>query len=233
MATSIGVSQPKRTKTAGAAAIPPQGPDAPKTQNLKRPINAPNADPTQLSPEFGKQMKQAGIPRLRRRLIQLPREHSSYNDDVEMDAFCPFDMTYSGKQRRGIREHFGPCNSMQDHAHRALKGRFSRAAPIPMPEHIKMASVLTRDCPPGELVKFWDAQLSRLEQLVDDCKMAQKKRSDRILPEIAPSDGMLNTVATSLPMHHFGIEGQRRIRQFALGFPIAGTLSQLKAFSPG
>ena len=34
-------------------------------------------------------------------------------------------------------------------------------------------------------------------------------------------------------MRHFGIEGQRRIRQFALGFPITGTLSQIKAFRRG
>ena len=34
-------------------------------------------------------------------------------------------------------------------------------------------------------------------------------------------------------MHHFGVEGQRWIHQFALGFPITGTLSQLKAFKLG
>ena len=103
----------------------------------------------------------------------------------------------------------------------------------PLPEHIKKEAVFARDCPPDELVKFREAQLSRLEQLVDDSKMAQKKRNDRILPEISPSAGKLNTVAISQTMHHFGIEGQRWIRQFALGFPITGTLSQLKAFSRG
>ena len=91
----------------------------------------------------------------------------------------------------------------------------------------------TRGCPPSELVKFWDAQLSRLEQLVDDSKLARKKWNDRILPEIAPAAGKLNTVAISQLMRHFGVEGQRMAHQFALGFPIAGTTSQLKAFRRG
>ena len=40
-------------------------------------------------------------------------------------------------------------------------------------------------------------------------------------------------MAISQLMHHYGIECQRWIHQFALGFPIAGTLSQLKASKLG
>ena len=82
-------------------------------------------------------------------------------------------------------------------------------------------------------MKFWGSQLSRLEQLVEDSKLAQQKWNDRILPDIAPSAGKLKTVAISQLMRHYGVEGQRWIRQFALGFPITGTLSQLKAFKKG
>ena len=91
----------------------------------------------------------------------------------------------------------------------------------------------TRDCPPDELVKFRGSQLSRLEQLAGDSKLAQQRWNDRILPDIAPAAGKLKTVAISQLMHHFGVEGQRWIRQFALGFPITGPLSQLGAFKKG
>ena len=55
----------------------------------------------------------------------------------------------------------------------------------------------------------------------------------KILPQIAPAAGKLKTVAASQLIRHFGVEGQRWIRQFALGFPITGALSQLKAFVKG
>ena len=88
-------------------------------------------------------MQQAEIPRLGRRLIQLPRMRSSYNDDVKLDAFAPADMTYAGKQRRGIRENFESCSSMRDRVLRALDERFPLGAPMPLPEHIKKAAVFT------------------------------------------------------------------------------------------
>ena len=128
-------------------------------------------------------MKRAEIHRLDRRPIQLPREHSSYNDDVKQGAFCPADMTYAGKQRMGVREISEPRSSTQDRVRRAPNERFPFDAPIPLPEHIKKAAVFARDCPPGELVKFRGAQQSRLEQMVGESKMAQKKRGDRILPK--------------------------------------------------
>ena len=129
-----GVSLPKRAKVVVAAAAPIQELDAPKVFNTAS---------ARLSPEFGKQMKQAEIPRLDRRLIQMPRVHSSYNDDVKMDAFFPSDMTYADKQRRGIHENFESCTSMREHGHRALNGRFPLAAPIPPPAHIKKAAAFT------------------------------------------------------------------------------------------
>ena len=178
-------------------------------------------------------MVRAQIPSFDRELVQLPCRHSSYNDDVKLEAFQAADMTYAGKQRKGIHENFESCTSMQDHVLRALDERFPLAAPIPLPEHIEKAAVFTRDCPPEALMKFWDSQLSRLEQLVDDSKLAQLRWNDRILPDIAPAAGKLKTVAISQLMHHFGVGGQKWIHQFALGFPITGTLSQLKAFERG
>ena len=123
----LDVSQPKRANQAVAAAVP--------TQNLAAP-KRPNAVSTRLSPDLGKQMKQAKIHRLDRRLIQIPLVHSSHNDDVKRDAFAPADMTYAGKQRRGIRENFESCASSRDHVRRSMNERFPLAAPIPLPEHI-------------------------------------------------------------------------------------------------
>ena len=182
---------------------------------------------------FKKQMDQARIPRLGRELIQLPRVHSSYNDDVKMGAFQPADMTYAGKQRNGIRENFESCTSMHDHVRSAPDGRFPLAAPTPMPERVEKAAVFTRGPPRGALVQFCGSQLPRLEQLVEDSKLAQQSWDDRIPPDIAPASGKLKTAAISQLMRHFGVDGQRWIRQFALGFPIAGTHSQLKAFKKG
>ena len=140
--TSLEFSQPKRSKQAVAAAVPLIY-AASKPPEPNRLISNSDAAPTHLPPGFGKQMKQAEIPRLDRGIIQLPRVHSSYNDDVKLDAFFPADMTYAGRQRRGIHENFESCTSMRDHAIRALNERFPLAAPIPMPEHIKKAAVFT------------------------------------------------------------------------------------------
>ena len=89
------------------------------------------------------QMVCAKIPIFDRELVQLPRRHSSYNDDVKLDTFSAADMTYAGKQRKGIHENFESCTSMRDHVLRALDERFPLAAPIPLPEHIKKAAVFT------------------------------------------------------------------------------------------
>lgn len=165
--------------------------------------------------------------------MQLHCEHSSPNDDVKLDAFSPPDMTYAGNQIRGIRGEFDSCASTQVHARRALIDPFPLAAPNPLPEHIRKASVLTRGCQPGELVMFRQPQLSRPEQIVGDSKTARKKRNDRILLEIAPSSGKPITVAISQTIRHFGIEGRRRIRQVAMVLPIAGALSRPKDFRLG
>ena len=88
-------------------------------------------------------MKQAEIHRLDRRLIQMPRPHSPYNDDVKLEVPPPSDMTYAGKHRLGIHENFESCSSMRDHVRRAPDGRFPIAAPIPLPDHIKNAAIFT------------------------------------------------------------------------------------------
>ena len=86
-------------------------------------------------------MVRAKIPVFDRELVQLPRRHSSYNDDVKLDAFQAADMTYAGKQRKVIHENFESCTFMQDHVLRALAERFPLAAPIPLPEHIEKAAI--------------------------------------------------------------------------------------------
>ena len=115
----------------------------PKMPTAKRLIFDSSAPAAHLPSIIKRQMEQATIPRLDRALVQLPRLHSSFNDDVKLDSFLPADMTYAGKQRRGIRENFESCTSMQGHVRRALNERFPLAAPIPLPEHIKKAAVFT------------------------------------------------------------------------------------------
>ena len=105
-------------------------------------FNSPMTD-VRLSSNFKRQMGQAQIPRLDRALIQLPRVHSPYNDDVKLDSYQPADMSYADKQRRGIHENLESCTSMRDHVSRALDERFPLASPTPLPEHIKKAAVFT------------------------------------------------------------------------------------------
>ena len=126
----------KKLKPNAAQLVPTELAKQPPIFDSKKP-------PVHLSSNLKKQMDQARIPSFVRESAQLPRVHSSFNDDVKLDASQPADMTYVGKQRKGIHENFVSCTSMQDHVLRALDERFPLAAPIPLPEHIKKAAVFT------------------------------------------------------------------------------------------
>ena len=76
------------------------------------------------------------------------------------------------------------------------------------------------------MLPIWEAQLSRVEQLVTSCTLAQSKWDACILPEILPAADHLKTVALKQLMKECGIGGSRWLDQFAFGFPIAGVLSQ-------
>ena len=109
----------------------------------KRLISDPSAIAAHLPYIPKRQMGKATSPRLDRALIQLPRFHSPFNDDFKLDSFLLADMTYAGKQRKGVRWNFEPCTSMQDHVRRALNERFQMASRIPLPERIEKAAVFT------------------------------------------------------------------------------------------
>ena len=93
-------------------------------------------------------------------------------------------------------------------------------------------ALFLRDTPPADICSFWGNQLSLLELLVGDCANDQKRWNKCIHPEIAPAAGKFDTVAISQMFRHFGLRGQRWLWQFANGFPIAGTLSQVNLFPP-
>ena len=144
----LSTAKPSPSKEGGvlrpepAAAVLPISKN-PKIPTAKRLIFDSSAPVDHLPSSLKMQMEQATIPRLDKALIQLPRFHSPFNDDVKLDSFLPADMTYAGKQRRGIHENFESCASMRDRVRRALNERFPLAAPIPLPEHIKKAAVFT------------------------------------------------------------------------------------------
>ena len=84
----------------------------------------------------------------------------------------------------------------------------------------------------GEITAFWDAQVSRLEKLVGACANDQAQWGKRIRPEIAPAAGRFATVALAQLFRHYGLRGQKWLWQFANGFPITGSLSQVHLFPP-
>ena len=104
---------------------------------------------------------------------------------------------------------------------------------LPMPKAIRDASEFSRDFPTEAITSFWGQQLIRLEQMVADASLTQKKWGDSIPSDIAPDAGKIKTVALSQLMKQFGVGWQRWIRQFPMGFPIAGSLSQHFAFDRG
>lgn len=120
---------------------------------------------------------------------------------------------------------------MRGRVARALREESPLAVDTPLPADT-LEEAFARDSPPASRREFWQQQLSRVEQLVNDSKLAQEKWSDTIPDGIKPSAGKLQTVALSQLMRQFGIKCQRWIRQFSAGFPITGSLSQREDFPP-
>ena len=81
-----------------------------------------------------------------------------------------------------------------------------------------------------QIAPFWDVQLDRLRNLVEDSKMAQSKWNDCIPPEIRPGDGKFTTAALKHPMASRELGRSAWLGQLAFGFPIAGSLSHRHTF---
>ena len=157
-------------------------------------------------------------------------EGAPYNDYIRLEAYRPPDLTYVGKQRRGIHEPLGGRRSFAEHIRAALGESFPFASETPFPKETVRDAIFSRGIPPGQLVPFWDAQLSALSALVGSCKLAQSRWGACVPSEIRPSSGKFQTVALKQLMAHRGLGGSRWPGQFAFGVPIAGHLSQKYLF---
>lgn len=121
----------------------------------------------------------------------------------------------------------GRCSSSDEHIRLAIRDPFPLAADAQLPVDLMGAARFMRDMPTDRLTRFWDVQLQSLEQLVDNCSMAQRKWDSQITPEIRPDAGKVRPVVTKQLLKHHGIGGSNRHGQFAFGFPIAGRISHL------
>ena len=131
---------------------------------------------------------------------------------------------FADKQRLGIREYFGGCLDISDHARRALQGRFPLAQETPLPRELKRAADFVIDSDPRVVAAFRSALASGLAG-------HQRQWGSSILPAIQPAAGKIRP----LPLRHLadqcGLGGSRRLGKFSVGFPITGELSQNRFFS--
>ena len=158
--------------------------------------------------------------------FSLPRERSSYNDDIHLEPFRKADFSIAGQQRKGIHEPLSSCNSFDRHVRAAMEERFPLSISTPLPRSLRDNAIFCRDTPPSHLLSVWKDQLARVEGLVSSCALAQSKWDACILPDILPAAGHLKTVAIKQLMRECGMGGARWLDQFAFGFPITGLLSQ-------
>ena len=156
----------------------------------------------------------------------LPRERSSYNDDIQLEPFCKADFSIAGQQRKGIHEPLSSCKSFDRHVRASMDERFPLSISTPLPHRLRNNALFCRDTPPARLLSIWETQLSKVEKLVSSCALAQSKWDACIPPELLPAAGRLKTVAIKQLMGVCGMGGTRWLDQFAFGFPITGLLSQ-------
>ena len=107
-----------------------------------------------------------------RKAFALPVQRRSYKDDIVGGAFQPAALMVSGRQSKGIHERLGRRRSCTGHVAASLKEPFHFAPTTPLPSAIRRAAEFSRDTPPDQLLRFWDAQLSSLSSLVGECRAA-------------------------------------------------------------
>ena len=167
--------------------------DAPAIK--KEPTHTTDAGPSGkgLPPSAAKVMAEASIGDFGRQKVQLPTQHRSYNDDVEVGGYKPPVSAYACEQRRGIRGNFESRASMRERVSSALRGPFPMSAETPMPRGTLGADIYSRDCPPGQIRSFRASRLWGLGKMVRDSELAQGKRGDAI------PDGGIRQMGSSKP----------------------------------
>ena len=114
---------------------------------------------------------------------------------------------------------------------RALKERFPLAQDIPLPDETKGAADFVSDSPPHSVADFWDSQLDKLDALKSALLPHQKQWDAAIHPAIKPAAGKIQTLLIRELAEQCGLGGSKWLGQFAVGFPITGTLSQKGVYS--
>ena len=175
-------------------------------------------------------MQDAVIPSFQPNRVIFPAQVRDFNDDIKLDPYMPADLSFAGKQRKGIHEVFENCPSFSEHIRTALRGQFPLSFKTPLPREVMKAALFIRDSTPEVLLPFWEGQLAKLRSLVADCSPSQVIWDEQIHKAIAPAAGKLKTVALAQLFRHYGLGGQRWLCQFAKGFPITGELSQKSDF---
>ena len=67
--------------------------------------------------------------------------------------------------------------------------------------------------------------------MISNCSLAQQKWGNLIGPEIPPAAGKFRTVALEQLMRRRNLGGSRWLDQFAVGFPITGSLSRRHVYA--
>lgn len=159
-----------------------------------------------------------------------PPQVRHFNDDVTLESYNPAELSYADKQRKGIHEAFDTCTDMQEHVRKAVSQPFPLASETPLPTETSKAAAFIGRHKTADLTAFWDDQLKALETLVRGNESAQARWDKAIAPSLGPAAGKIRTLALKNLARQLGLGADRWLDQFAVGFPITGTLSQVKAF---
>lgn len=133
-------------------------------------------------------MSHAALRPFNRKWGKLPGSGRKFNDDAHAEAYRPSDMTYDGKQRKGIRANLEARSSMRGHVSRAVRERVPLSADTPI-HRDTMASAFVRDCRPERVKGHWSSHMQKLEQMVQEATLPQAKRNEEIPDRIIPSGG--------------------------------------------
>ena len=111
-----------------------------------------------------------------------------------------------------------------------MKQPFPLASGIPIPADTARAAKLVAQSDPHVMAELWDSQHDALAALDHAAESHQARWNDHIDPVIKPAAAKVETVSLIRLARFGGFGASKWMDQFAVGFPIAGDLSQKNAF---
>ena len=139
-------------------------------------------------------------------------------------------MTYSGNQRKGVIESFSDASSPVDFADRACHASFPLATPFPLPRDVSDALDFASNNSDELVNAFRNRQLSILEDLAIACEAETSRWYSFTPPFLAPATMTFHVALCAHLSDFLGINAIDWLMQFAVGFPLTGTLSQRFTF---